>query len=142
MRKAEGKTVYDDPVERENPVLVYSEIDPDNPGIWADRQGATTIIKTYILVSASRLHFIKKLIDAGYTDSVDRFVRDALNEKIERTMKDYETLGKLLSDRLQSESGDDVNCKWDSYDEHIDFHIAGKRGLQNFLGETLRKGLK
>ena len=41
----------------------------------------------------------------GYTSSVDRFVMDAVNKKLERTLKYYETLGKVYSDKLQSEVG-------------------------------------
>jgi hypothetical protein len=54
-----------------------------------------------------------------------------VNEKIERAIKDHETLGKLFSDKLQSECGDDINFKWSSYDESIDFHIARKDGLED-----------
>jgi hypothetical protein len=41
-----------------------------------------------------------------------------VNEKLERTLKDYETLGKIFSDRLQSEVGYET-YKWTSHNEYI-----------------------
>jgi hypothetical protein len=67
---------------------------------------------------SSLIRYGKKLAEAGYTLSVDRFVIDAVNEKLERTLKDYETLGKVLRDRLQSEVGYH-KCKRASYNEYI-----------------------
>jgi hypothetical protein len=136
MLKSENKTEkYEDPVERHNPGLVYCETDPVNPRIWANKQSAR-IIKTYILVDISSLNLTRKLIDMGYTDSVDRFCRDAFHEKLTRAVKDHETLGKLLSDKLCSESGYTSSHKWSSYDEKIDFHISRKYGLKE--GEEKR----
>jgi hypothetical protein len=130
MLKSENKAEkYEDPVERQNPGLVYSETDPTDPQILANKQ-FTRIIKTYLLVDISSLNLIRRLIDMGYTDSVDRFCRDALNEKLARAVKDHKTLGNLLSDKLCSESGYTDNRKGTSYDEKIDFHISRKYGLE------------
>jgi hypothetical protein len=109
--------VYEDAVERENPGMVYCHTNPENPRIWVNPEHAR-IIKTYIPIRISHLEFIKKLVNVGYTSSVDRFCRDAVNEKLERTLKDYETLGRIFSDRLQSEVGYDT-CKWTSYNESV-----------------------
>ena len=107
----------EDPVERENPGLVYCDIDPRNPRIYVNRE-FMRIIKTCIPIHVSHLEFLKKLADVGYTDSIERFVTDAVNEKLERTLKDYETLGKVFSDKLQSEVGYH-HSKMASYDEYI-----------------------
>jgi hypothetical protein len=121
---------YEDPVERHNPGLVYCETDPADPRVWANKQSAR-IIKTYILVDISSMNLIRRLIDMGYTDSVDRFCRDAFNEKLERAVVDLETLGKLLSDKLCSESGYASYHKWTSCDEKICFCLP--RDLSHYV---------
>jgi hypothetical protein len=84
---------------------------------------------TYILVDTSSLNLVRRLVDIGYADSVNRFCRDAFNEKLARAVKDHEILGKLLSDTFGSESGYSDSCEWSSYEENIDFHIQREHGL-------------
>jgi hypothetical protein len=52
----------EDPVERDNPGLVYCDIDPRKSGIWTNREDGI-IIKAYILSSESRLGFIKNWLN-------------------------------------------------------------------------------
>jgi hypothetical protein len=63
------------------------------------------------------------LVELGYTTSVNRFCWDAVDEKVTRTLKDYETLGKILSDKLKSEFGHEnggtIDYKRASHDEFI-----------------------
>jgi hypothetical protein len=70
MSKLVCRDKIEDAVERENPGLVYCDIDPKYPRIWVNRESGA-IIKAYILSSRSRLEFIKRLVDIGYTDSVN-----------------------------------------------------------------------
>jgi hypothetical protein len=63
------------------------------------------------------------LVELGYTTLVNRFCWDAVDEKVTRTLKDYETLGKILSDKLKSEFGHEnggtIDYKRASHDEFI-----------------------
>ncbi|HKG87021.1 MAG TPA: hypothetical protein VKA95_01745, partial [Nitrososphaeraceae archaeon] len=111
-----AKIIVEDPVEKKNPGMVYCETDMENPRIWVNPE-FVRIIKTYIPIDISSLELIKKLVDIGYTSSVDWFCRNAVKEKIERTLTDYETLGKIFSDKLQSECGNIP--KWTSCNEYI-----------------------
>jgi hypothetical protein len=72
MSKIISRHKIEDAVERDNPGLVYCDIDPKNPRIWTNREHGT-IIKAYILSSRSRPAFIKRLVALGYTDSVSRY---------------------------------------------------------------------
>jgi hypothetical protein len=42
-------------------------------------------------------------VDIGYTHSISRFCQEAIEEKLERSMKDYNKLGEIMSDKLQKE---------------------------------------
>ena len=122
MSKIVSRHKFEDAVERDNPGRVYCDIDPKYPRIWVNSESGA-IIKAYILSSRSRPEFIKRLVDIGYTDSVNRFCIDAVQEKLARTLKDYETLGKIFSDKFLSEygfeDGGDLNCIWPSAEEYI-----------------------
>ena len=74
-------------------------------------------------------------IDIGYTDSVDRFCRDAVDEKLARAIKDYETLGKLLSDDLSYESDYTNSSKWTSYNENIGYELWRRAQEREDKGE-------
>jgi hypothetical protein len=57
----------------------------------------------YILLSDKELNLLAKLEEIGYTSSVWKFCWDAVIEKLERSMKDYEGPGRIISDKLLKE---------------------------------------
>jgi hypothetical protein len=84
MSKIVSHHKIEDAVERDNPGLVYCDIDPENARIWVNRESGA-IIKAYILSSRSRLAFIKRLVALGYTDSVSRFCTARLCKRTQYT---------------------------------------------------------
>jgi hypothetical protein len=57
-----------------------------------------TLLKTYTIIDNSDLELLKKLVDIGYTQSISRFCQEAIEEKLERSMQDYNRLGEIFSD--------------------------------------------
>jgi hypothetical protein len=54
-------------------------------------------------MSDTGLNLLAKLEEIGYTSSVWKFCWETVREKLEHSMKDYEGLGRIISDKLLKE---------------------------------------
>jgi hypothetical protein len=54
-------------------------------------------------VSDKELNLLAKLEEIGYAPSVWKFCWEAVIEKLECSMEDYERLGRIISDKLLKE---------------------------------------
>jgi hypothetical protein len=61
------------------------------------------LLLTYFILTNTQLNLLAKLEEIGYTLSVWKFCWDAVLEKLDPSMKDYEGLGKIFSDKLLKE---------------------------------------
>jgi hypothetical protein len=51
------------------------------------------------------------------TKNLHEILLPCINEKLERSLRDYDTLGKILSEKLQFDNKAYVTYEWDQYSQ-------------------------
>jgi len=100
------KQIHELSLEERNLLYKYHEfVYAAEPWVRGFNTEHLRLLKTYALIDNSDLELLKKLVNIGYTHSISRFCQEAIEEKLQRSVKDHNRLGEIFSDRLQKECG-------------------------------------